>query len=270
MLFRQSHQKSVRFLILNRINYIWLKERDLDMASLFIGICENINKDCEGLLQHLRGIANTLELDIDVRIYHTGTDFLRNYCQAFDIVILDMNVPDMSGEKIVYSLRNLDKDMHLILTSNTEDVFSIGYQYNANICWTKPLCYDKILNHFKKYLTYEFLINRHFILLSNNTGIQKLYCHKLRYIETGNRQLVFHYDGEEISNYGKLSNLEKQLPNENFFRCNNSYIVNIKYIEKISPESFRYKIHLITGEEIPLSRDKKNILVDMIKRELIC
>lgn len=54
-----------------------------------------------------------------------------------------MNVPDMPGEKIVRSLREMDKDVHLILTSDTEDVFSIGYHYDANICWTKPLCYKK-------------------------------------------------------------------------------------------------------------------------------
>lgn len=245
------------------------KENNSSMTSLFIGICENLNKDCEVLLQYLRNIEDALKIDIDVRIYHTGTDLVRNYCPAFDIVILDMNIPDMPNEKIVRSLRGLDKDVHLILTSKTEDVFSIGYQYDADICWTKPLWYNNILNVFKKHLTYEILINRPFILLSNNTGIRKLYCHKLRYIETGNRQLIFHYDGEEISNYGKLSDLETQLPKENFFRCNNSYIVNIKYVEKVSQESFRYKIHLLTGEEIPLSRDKKNILVDMIKREII-
>ena len=247
-----------------------MNERDRGMTSLFIGICENVNKDCEVLLQYLRNIEDSLKINIDVRIYHTGTDLVYNYCRAFDLVILDMDVPDMSGEKIVRSLRELDKDVHLILISNTENVFSIGYHYDANICWTKPLCYDQISNHFKKHLTYKHLINRPFILLSNNTGIQKLYCHKLRYIETGNRQLIFHYDGEEISNYGKLSDLENQLPKENFFRCNNSYIVNIKYVKTVSQEAFRYKIHLITGEEIPLSRDKKGILLDMIKREIIC
>ncbi len=240
------------------------------MTSLFIGICENVNKDCEVLLQYLRNIEDSLKINIDVRIYHTGTDLVYNYCRAFDLVILDLDVPDMSGEKIVRSLRELDKDVHLILTSNTEKVFSTGYHYDANICWTKPFCYDQISNHFKKHLTYKHLINQPFILLSNNTGIRKLYCHKLRYIETGNRQLIFHYDGEEISNYGKLSDLENQLPKENFFRCNNSYIVNIKYVETVSQEAFRYKIHLITGEEIPLSRDKKGILLDMIKREIIC
>lgn len=239
------------------------------MAGLFIGICKNLDKDCETLLQYLQNIEVLLKIDIDVRIYYTGTDFIRNYCQAFDIVILDLNIPDMPGVKIVRSFRELDKDVHLLLTSNTEEVFSIGYQYNADICWTKPLLYNNILNHFKKHLTYEILINRPFILLSSNIGIQKLYCHKLRYIETGNRQLIFHYDGKEIYNYGKLSDLQNQLPKESFFRCNNSYIVNVKYVEAISQDSFRYKIHLITGEEIPLSRDKKSILLDMIKRELI-
>ena len=69
------------------------------MTSLFIGIYENVNKDCRILLQYLRNIENALKIDIDVGIYHTGTVLVRNYCPAFDIVILDMDVPDMLGEK---------------------------------------------------------------------------------------------------------------------------------------------------------------------------
>lgn len=239
------------------------------MTSLLIGICESSDKDCDLILQYLKNIEDTLKITIEVRIYHTGAEFLHNnYCPVFDIIFLDTNLPDMPGEKMVCALRKLDKQVRLFLTSTNENVFSVGYQYDADNCWIKPLLYNNILNEFKEHLTYELLINQPFILLSNNSGIQKLYCHKLRYIETGNRQLIFHYDGTQISNYGKLSDLENLLSKESFFRCNNSYIVNIKYVEQIKQDSFRYKILLITGEEIPLSRDKKGILVDMMKKEL--
>lgn len=239
------------------------------MTSLLIAICENSNEDCATLLQYLKNIECTLKLSININIYHTGTEFLRNYRSVYDIVFLNMDLQDMSGENVVSALRKIDGNVPLLLTSNKKSVFSIGYRYHAINCWIKPLLYNNLLSEFKNHLTYEPLVKQPFILLSNNTGIQKLYCHKLHYIETGNRQLIFHYDGESISNYGKLSDLEKQLPKESFFRCNNSYIVNIKYIEQITQDSFRYKIHLITGDEIPLSRDKKGILINMIKKEFL-
>lgn len=235
------------------------------MRSLFIGVCNNSKNDCEQVLQYLRNIEALLKIPFEIRIFHTGTELLHSYRPAFDAVILDIDLPDMPGERVVRSLREMDEHVHLILTSENEDVFSIGYRYRANSCWTKPLWYNIILTEFKKHLTYEILINRPYILLSGNTGVRKIYCHKLRYIETGNRQLIFHYDGEQISHYGKLADFEKHLPNDSFFRCNNSYIVNTNYVENITQDAFRYKIQLITGEEIPLSRDKKGMLVDMMK-----
>ena len=87
----------------------------------------------------------------------------------------------------------------------------------------------------------------------------KLYLHKLRYIETNNRQLVIHYGNELIPYNGKLLDFQRYLP-DTFFRCNNSYIVNIDYIERIQKDINRYTIHLISGEQLPLSRDKKNAL----------
>ena len=84
-----------------------------------------------------------------------------------------------------------------------------------------------------------------------------MYYRKLRYIETGRRQLIFHYDGEEIFHLGTLLDFEKELSSKTFFRCNNSYLVNVTYIEEILPDAHRYKIRLVTGEEFPLSRSKK-------------
>ena len=90
-----------------------------------------------------------------------------------------------------------------------------------NIIYYIYFLYIKIL-----YLTCNLLINQSFILLSNNTGIQKLYFHRRRYIEADKRHLIFHYGGKEISNYGKLSDLKNRLSKENCFRCNNSYTCN--------------------------------------------
>ena len=101
------------------------------------------------------------------------------------------------------------------------------------------------------------------IWISTKNTKYRLYTHKLRYIETKNRYLVIHYGNEHIFYNGKLKDFQNHLPN-NFFRCNNSYIVNANYIEKIQTDVNRYILHLISGENVPLSRKRKKALIELI------
>ena len=60
--------------------------------------------------------------------------------------------------------------------------------------------------------------------------------------------------------YGRLDNLEKRLP-DYFLRCHKSFLVNMKKIECIKGN----EIYLYTGEEIRISRNKKNEAKDKYK-----
>lgn len=116
----------------------------------------------------------------------------------------------------------------------------------------------------KNLLTDEQILNRPYVWASNQKATYKLYLYKLRYIETCNRQLIFHYENEKINIIDKLSDFENRLSEFHFFRCNNSYLVNIDYIDRIEKDLNRYVILLITGERIPLSRNKKKELIKLI------
>ena len=52
--------------------------------------------------------------------------------------------------------------------------------------------------------------------------------------------------------YKKLSDVEEDLPPEDFVRAHQSYLVNNMYIENLK----RYEISLISGEKIPVSKSR--------------
>lgn len=99
-------------------------------------------------------------------------------------------------------------------------------------------------------------VSEPFLWLSHKGGHYRLYYSKCRYIETDNRCLLFHCANKTIRKNGKMSDILEKLPKNVFFRCNNSYIVNLQYISEIVPEGNRYNIHLLSGEILPLSRSR--------------
>ena len=237
---------------------------DSFMNNILIGICESSDSDKELLIQYLRLIEVSFGMNFDIHIYSNGKDLLNNFRPVYDIFFITLPSQDIDAETLISSIRQKDSLAHIILLSESLDFFRLGFEYNVANYFNKPLWYFKILNELKKYLSDEQILKRSYLWLSTQQGEYKLYLHKLRFIETGNRQLELHYGSELFFYNGKLSDFDNQLTGKNFFRCNNSYIVNINYIEKIEKDINRYLIHLVTGEKIPLSRNKKKELKELL------
>lgn len=235
------------------------------MKTLSIGICENSDIDRQTLIRYFETVESILGISCKFQIYDSSSSFLCNYHPIFDMVLLNIDLINPNDSEIVAAFRKIDPKVPLVLMSNSNKVFSTGYKYKADNCWQKPVRYTYVFNEIKKLLKCEHLLSEPYLLFSCQRGIHKMYYRKLRYIETGNRQLIFHYDGEQFTHIGTLLDYEKELCPKTFFRCNNSYLVNIAYVEDILPDSHRYKIRLITGEEIPLSRNKKKELIELMR-----
>lgn len=229
------------------------------MKSLLIGICEESTTDIELMIQYLKIAEACLSINCEIHTYSSGTDLLNSFRPVFDIIFINLPMPDIDSKTLLKQLRQFDAHLNIVLTSETSELFPIGYEYSAKNYYVKPLWYSMVLNELIKNLANESILFKPHLWISNQQGNYKLYLHKLQYIETSNRKLVFHYENKQIYHNGRLSDFQQQLPAD-FFRCNNSYIVNIKYIEQIKRDINRYNIYLITGECIPLSRNKKKEL----------
>ena len=229
------------------------------MNNLLIGICESSTNDTELMIQYLKIAETCLSMNFEIRTFSTGESLLNSYRPVFDVLFISLPVSDMDSQSVLEEIRQRDAYVSIILTSKTNELFSLGYEYSANNYLVKPLWYSKILGEIKKHLADETILTKPYIWISNQQGNYKLYLHKLRYIETSNRKLILHYGNEQIHYSKKLFFFEQLLTKYNFFRCNNSYLVNMKYIDKIEKDINRYTIHLITGEKLPLSRCKKKI-----------
>lgn len=78
---------------------------------------------------------------------------------------------------------------------------------------------------------------------------QIFYLDEILYLESrAHRTMIHTYEGEEVC-HDKIADLEQRM-GENFVRCHQSFLVNMKYIRQIENESFK----LENGEEISISK----------------
>ena len=81
-------------------------------------------------------------------------------------------------------------------------------------------------------------------------GSARLDVEDIKYIETNRHKNVFYTRERAYSIYRKLDELEQDFAGKGFVRIHKSYLVNMRYVEKISS----YKMLLITGEELSVPK----------------
>lgn len=83
-------------------------------------------------------------------------------------------------------------------------------------------------------------------------GSVTLRCDDIIYVVTDRHKNTFHTLARDYGIYRKLDDLEQELSGYGFVRAHQSYLVNMRYIEKISS----YVMYLTTGEELSVPKSR--------------
>lgn len=81
-------------------------------------------------------------------------------------------------------------------------------------------------------------------------GVVTLAPEEILYIETSRHKNIFHTADRTYSIYRKLDEIGAKLEGLGFLRCHQSFLVNMRYIRKISS----YVITLTTGQELSVPK----------------
>ena len=90
----------------------------------------------------------------EVRMAHTGRDALRLIrSESLDLIILDVNIPDMNGFKVLSSLRTFSQIPVVMLTARSQDEDIIaGFGQGADDYVAKPFSVQVLINRIKAVL----------------------------------------------------------------------------------------------------------------------
>ena len=108
---------------------------------------------CETLVELLESEGYT------VSIATTGNDALdTTYSQEFEIMLFDVNIPDISGFELLKMLRNSGDSTPCIFLTSLSDIASLskGFEVGADDYLKKPFDFDELLVRIKSLLRKSF------------------------------------------------------------------------------------------------------------------
>ncbi len=167
------------------------------------------------------------------------------------LLFLDINMQGMDGLKTAMRIKEKSPKLPAVLVTAYMNYALDGYKVKAsrfllkdNLADTIEECMDDLIAEINK--------NRRILEFRFVEGTIKLYADDIIYIETELHKNVFYTEKGTFQIYKKLDELENEFNDraKGFVRAHLSFLVNMRYITKISG----YVMTLTTGKKIPVPK----------------
>lgn len=172
--------------------------------------------------------------------------------QRYDLVLLDILMPSMTGMDAAREIRHFDQDAKIVfLTSSTE--FAVeSYTVNAYYYILKPIQETQLFTLLDKVIYDTNNQTGSSFLIRSSQGLIRAYINKLEFAEIIGRTIFYHFtDGSVMQAQGVMAELESVLlPHSCFIKPHRSYIVNLSHISSLGQREIKMR----TGTRVPMAK----------------
>lgn len=214
-----------------------------------VSICDDERELRLALRRVLECELQLAGLEYEIKEYESGEALLREIsCCEPDILFLDIEMAGISGMEAARELRRSCRNTVIIFVTAYPDFVFQGYEVHAFHYILKPYKEEKIKEVFRMAVQeLDFLKERYFPV-EQRSGTRRIPLKEIHYFKSDRKKLEVALEDGREEFYGKLSDVEMELP-DYFVRIHNRYLVNLNFVTELKSASC-----ICAGEELPVSR----------------
>lgn len=228
-----------------------------------VAVIEDSDDEYFALEKCIKQYSESAEYTFNITRHTYAESFLENYRPVYDIVFMDIRLPSMSGIDAAEKFRQLDPKTVLIFITNMTQYAIRGYEVDALDYILKPINYNSFIMKLEKALR---RVNKpregQMLRLRTENGIRLVETSLITHIDIFSHDMTTHTVSEDISSYGVLTEVERQLAKDGFMRCSACSLVNLKYVEGIYGENIKLK----NGAMVHMTRTRKKDFMQALSK----
>ncbi len=217
------------------------------MTMIRVAVCEDEEVLLNQLENWVRVILDRHSIQSHIESYVNSSALLAR--DAFDILLLDIEMKPLSGMELAKKLRVRGDESKLIFITAYPQYAVEAYDVQAFHYLVKPVDIERLEKVLLQVCSSLQKEHQQAIAIRQGSGIRRIPLEQILYLEVLDRKIYLHTEGEAVPFYGKLEELEPTLP-KIFFRCHRSYIVNFIHVQRYG----KGDVLLDNEESIPLSK----------------
>lgn len=213
-----------------------------------IAVCDDEERFLNDIRDHIYKVYNSMDVVVDC--FAGGKSMIKAFeKQFYDLVFLDIEMPEMDGITLARKLREMSKDLSIVFLTGHVEYALEGYEVNALRYLTKPIREDKLLEVLR-YVT-DKLKEKHKLKVRLDGEDTFIDVNDILYLEAQNQYImIYTKTGEYLVRYN-ISDYENELSKDGFFRTHRSYLVSLSKVKKIGKAEV-----ILEGErKVPVSRN---------------
>ena len=185
-----------------------------------------------------------------------------------DLMFLDIQMPQITGLDF---LRSLSHPPEVIVTTAHRDYALAGYELDVMDFLLKPISFERFLKAIQKYYKLAGTLNnprwshgapkdsnQHIFVRADRKTV-KLPLQQIIFIESLKDYVKIHTHQKVIITKEQISQLEANLPTDQFMRIHRSFIIAINKIEAFSHETID-----LVGKQLPIGRSYKHSVISRL------
>lgn len=207
--------------------------------SIRIAICDDAAED----VAQLRNALEAYDPLFQILSFSSGKALIDEFsdgCFVADLLFLDIYMPGLDGIQTAQRLRSLHKDLKIIFLSSSRDHYPQAYEVFAFNYLVKPFVRERLYAILSRALDELRKESINKICIQYKGAVHTVDCRQILYIESRNKLLLFYIkEGHILQRYGRLEEILQELPKQYFFRCHQSFAVNLFNVTAFADNNFR-------------------------------
>jgi len=187
--------------------------------------------------------------------------------KPIDVLLLDLNLNAKDGFQILKQF--VSRSFYTIIISANINRAIEAFEYGVLDFIPKPYSTERLTEAFQRVKSTHAADGHAIKYLSVKTGfeIKVIPIEDIRYFKSANIYVELHLKDGRVVIYDKPIKQLETLLSSNYFRIHKSYIINAETIAKVQTHGGgQYSVVLKSGDILPVSREKINMLKDYLGR----
>lgn len=222
-----------------------------------VAIAEDVEFERSTLTRYLHTYEAEMDVSFEIFAFPDGEALLKEYPGQLDLLLLDIAMPKVDGLTAARRIRRDDPNVVILFISSVTQCAVQGYSVEALDFIVKPVSYMGLRLRLDRALTRIRQSQPRMLEIRNADGLFKLSATDILYVETFRHRVVIHTRERALPAEKSMQAMEKELRGLPFFRCHTSFLVNLRFVDRIAGGD------LFIGEQaIPISRYRRRELLE--------
>lgn len=222
--------------------------------NLKIAICDDNKNDIEAIEKYVSKYNIQSNNNVVFSAYYSTKDLLlKHKKEHYDVILLDIEMPEMNGIDLAKKLRQLDDNLLIVFTTSYPEYMKDSFEVQPFQFLSKPITYENIQNLLTNIINKISRNMNTIIIVDDDNEKNFVYLKDILYVSVFNRKkgfIKYQLIDREFITKGTISNIESDFIAHGFVLTARGFLVNLNQIKSMNSN----RVLLKNNVEIPISR----------------